>query len=98
MVYTSSPASISRLKAAAPIRLIECGVVSPKNSGSGSPREGKESSSESPLCQVGVTPHSPGGIEPSSLVNSPPGQVGAMPSHPINPPLGLHEVASSVSP
>src|SRR5882724_12357714 len=47
MVYTSSPASISRLKAATPIRLIDGGVVSPKNSGSGSPREGRESSSES---------------------------------------------------
>jgi len=41
--------SISRLKAAAPIRLIEGSVVSPKNSGSGSPRKGKESSSESEL-------------------------------------------------
>ena len=36
-----------RLKAGAPIRLIEGGVVSPKNSGLGSPRKGKESSSES---------------------------------------------------
>jgi len=29
----------------------------------------------SPLCQVGVTPRSPGSIEPSALVNSLPGQV-----------------------
>src|SRR5882724_7376594 len=36
MVYTSSPALISHLKAAAPIRLIEGGVISPKNLGSGS--------------------------------------------------------------
>ena len=46
MVYTSSPTSISHLKAAAPIRLIEGGVVSPKNSGSGPPRKGRESSLE----------------------------------------------------
>src|SRR5882724_515192 len=46
MVYTSSPTLISHLKAAAPIRLIEGGVISPKISGSGSPRKGKESSSE----------------------------------------------------
>src|SRR5882724_9499586 len=51
----------------------------------------------SPPCQFGVTPCSPGGIEPSALVNSPPGQVGAMPSHPINTLLGPHEVASPVS-
>src|SRR5882724_8241844 len=55
MVYTSSPASISHLKAATPIRLIEGGVILPKNLGSGSPRKGKESSSESEL------PRSPGG-------------------------------------
>src|SRR5882724_12379185 len=47
MVYTSSPTSISLLKAAAPIRLIEGGVFSPNNLGLGSPRKGKESSSES---------------------------------------------------
>src|SRR5882724_13689210 len=45
IVYTCSPASISRLKAAAPIRLIEGDVVSPKNSCSGSPRKGRVSSS-----------------------------------------------------
>src|SRR5882724_5633709 len=55
MVYTSSPALISHLKAATPIRLIEGGVVSSKNSGSGSPRKGKESSLES------ESPKSPGG-------------------------------------
>jgi len=37
----SSSASISHLKAAAPIRLIDGGVSSPKNSGSGSPRKVK---------------------------------------------------------
>src|SRR5882724_6980321 len=47
MVYTSSPTLMSHLKAAAPIRLIEGDVVSPKNSGSGSPRNGRELSSES---------------------------------------------------
>src|SRR5882724_4777185 len=40
---------------------------------------------------------SPGGIEPSTLVNSPPGQVGAAPFPPINTPSGYREVASSVS-
>src|SRR5882724_8415951 len=40
------------------------------------------------LCKVGVYPPSPGGIEPSNLVNSLPGHVRAMPSHPINTPLG----------
>src|SRR5882724_4732308 len=42
MVYTSSPALISHLKAAAPIRLIEGSVISLKNSCSGSPRDGRE--------------------------------------------------------
>ena len=45
--YTSSPTSINCLRAAVPIRLIEGSVVSPKNSGSGSPRKGNELSSES---------------------------------------------------
>jgi len=45
MVYTSSPVSISHLKAAAPIRLIEGVVISLKNSCSGSPRKGRVSSS-----------------------------------------------------
>src|SRR5882724_9256404 len=45
IVYTSSPTSISHLKAAAPIRLIEGVVVSLRNSCSGSPRKGKVSSS-----------------------------------------------------
>src|SRR5882724_4077190 len=45
IVYTCSPASISRLKAATPIRLIEGGVVLLKNSCSGSPRKGRVSSS-----------------------------------------------------
>src|SRR5882724_5888454 len=49
------------------------------------------------LCQVRVTPRNPGGIEPSTLVNSPPGQVGATPSHLINTPSGYRKVASSVS-
>src|SRR5882724_11149638 len=44
-----------------------------------------------------VTSHSPGGIEPSALVNSPPGQVRAVPSHPINTPSCPPKVASSVS-
>src|SRR5882724_10373648 len=48
-------------------------------------------------CPVRVTPHSPGGIEPSALVNSPPGQVRAAPSHPINTLSGPCEVASLVS-
>ena len=47
MVYTSSPTSISHLKAAAPIRLIEGSVILPKNLGLGSPRNGRESLSES---------------------------------------------------
>src|SRR5882724_5449201 len=42
----------------------------------------------SPPCQVGVIPCNPGGIEPSTLVNSLPGQVRAMPLHPINTLLG----------
>src|SRR5882724_8131225 len=46
MVYTSSPTSISHLKAAAPIRLIKGGVILPKNLGSGSPRKGNKSLSE----------------------------------------------------
>src|SRR5882724_6437709 len=37
------------------------------------------------------------GIEPFILVNSLPGQVGAMSSHLINPPSGLLEVTSSIS-
>src|SRR5882724_10001293 len=45
IVYISSPTLISRLKAAAPIRLIEGVVVSLKNSCSGSPRKGRVSSS-----------------------------------------------------
>src|SRR5882724_13451049 len=55
MVYTSSPVLISHLKAAAPIRLIEGSVISPNNSGLGSPRKGKElsSSSESPRSPWG---------------------------------------------
>src|SRR5882724_3627394 len=48
-------------------------------------------------CQVRVIPRNPGGIEPSGLVNSLPGQVGAMPSHLINTPSGPRRVASSVS-
>src|SRR5882724_4144349 len=55
MVYTSSPTSISHLKAATPIRLIEGGVISPNNSGLGSPRNGRESSLE-----LGVPRHSLG--------------------------------------
>src|SRR5882724_10010906 len=51
----------------------------------------------SPPCQVGVTPQSSGGIEPSALVNSPPGQVRAIPSHPINTLSGPCKVATSVS-
>jgi len=39
-------------------------------------------------CQVGVTPRNPGGIEPSTLVNSPPGQVKVSPSRLINSPSG----------
>src|SRR5882724_4321726 len=39
-------------------------------------------------CQVEVTPHKSEGIEPFTLINSPPGQVGAMSLHPINTPLG----------
>jgi len=35
-------------------------------------------------CQVEVTPHNPEGIEPFSMVNSPPCQVQAMSLHPIN--------------
>src|SRR5882724_10007128 len=63
MVYTSSPGSISHLKAAALIRLIEGGVVSPKNSGSGSPRKGKESSSESEAPQSSGGSSMGGGAE-----------------------------------
>src|SRR5882724_5060045 len=36
------------------------------------------------LCQVEVTPHKSEGIEPFTLVNSPPGQVEVSSSHPIN--------------
>src|SRR5882724_6252808 len=43
IVYTSSPASISHLNAAAPIRLIEGVVISLGNLCSGSPRKGKVS-------------------------------------------------------
>ena len=46
-MYTSSPTLISHLKAAAPIRLIEGSVILPKNLGLGSPRNGRESLSES---------------------------------------------------
>src|SRR5882724_12872850 len=48
-------------------------------------------------CQVKVTPRKSEGIKPSTLVNSPPGQVGAAPLHPINTPSGYRKVASSVS-
>src|SRR5882724_510811 len=48
-------------------------------------------------CQVGVTPRNPGGIEPSTLVNSPPGQVRAAPLQLINTPLVPRKVTSSVS-
>src|SRR5882724_9421863 len=47
-------------------------------------------------CQVGVTPRNPGGIEPSTLVNSPPGQVRAAPLQLINTPLVPRKVTSSV--
>src|SRR5882724_1361283 len=46
----------------------------------------------SPPCQVRVTPHKSEGIEPFTLVNSLPGKVEAMPSHPINTLLGQVEV------
>src|SRR5882724_555900 len=36
------------------------------------------------LCQVEVTPHKSEGIEPFTLVNSPPGQVEVLSLHPIN--------------
>src|SRR5467141_4400692 len=48
-----------------------------------------------PPCQVGVTPRKSEGIEPFNMVNTPPCQVEALPSHPINTPLGLLEDASS---
>src|SRR5882724_766809 len=47
-------------------------------------------------CQVEVTPCKSEGIEPSTLVNSPPGQVGATPLQPINTPSVPCEVTSSV--
>src|SRR5882724_8753083 len=47
------------------------------------------------LCQVEVTPHKSEGIEPFSLVNSPPGQVEVSSSHLINTPSGQVEDASS---
>src|SRR5882724_6151230 len=46
-------------------------------------------------CQVKVTPRKSEGIEPFTLVNSLPGQVGVSSSHPINTPLGQVEDASS---
>src|SRR5882724_11741449 len=39
-------------------------------------------------CQVEVTPRTSEGIEPFTLVNSPPGQVEVLSSHPINSPSG----------
>src|SRR5467141_1525462 len=48
-----------------------------------------------PPCQVGVTPRKSEGIEPFNMVNTPPCQVEALPSHPINTPLGHLEDASS---
>src|SRR5882724_7516035 len=56
-----SPASISHFKAAAPIRLIEGGVVFPKNLGLGLPRKGKESSSESEAPRSSLGPLMIGG-------------------------------------
>ena len=61
MVYTSSPTLISHLKAAAPIRLIEGGVILPKNSGLGSPRNGSESLSESGVPRPSLGPSVGGG-------------------------------------
>src|SRR5882724_10275440 len=46
------------------------------------------------LCQVEVTPRKSEGIEPFTLVNSPPGQVEVSSSHPINTPSGHVEDAS----
>src|SRR5882724_10632065 len=40
------------------------------------------------LCQVEVTPGKSEGIEPFTLVNSLPGQVKVLSSHPINSPSG----------
>src|SRR5882724_7193464 len=48
-------------------------------------------------CQVKVTPRKSEGIEPFTLVNSPPGQVKVSSSHPINTPLVPHKVIPSVS-
>src|SRR5882724_3092994 len=46
-------------------------------------------------CQVGVYPRKSEGIEPFTLVNSPPGQVEVPSSHPINTPSGQAKDASS---
>src|SRR5882724_9169458 len=46
-------------------------------------------------CQVEVIPRKSEGIEPFNLVNSPPGQVEDVSSHPINSPSGPVEDASS---
>jgi len=50
------------------------------------------------LCQVRVTPHKLEGIEPFTLVNSPPGQVGAVSLHLINTLSGHIRVTPCNSP
>ena len=67
----------------------------PINTPSGQVEDASSHMVNSPPCQVGVTPHNPGGIKPFTLVNSLPGQVKVSSLHLINTPLGQGEDLSS---
>src|SRR5882724_5890001 len=75
---------------------VEVSSLHPINTPSGQVEDASLHMVNSLPCQVGVTPHKSEGIEPFTLVNSLPGQVKVLSSHPINTLSGPHEVASSV--